>query len=863
MISYGVNFAVLELDTTPFAGRIQGYLKEKSGMYTVPNLFVNGSSQGGCMDIKSMEHSGKFLPLIAPYVGPSKVPTPRVTSVGLFYFPETVNGNVVQGVGFFTSVISVLCVIFYKHFATKYVVFALCMDFFSRFLFGASVSPLGMLAMVVTSPFTPNFSAGAPKQFAASIGVFFTTVAAGLYLGGQDLGGAIVMAILAAASGLEGYLGFCLGCFIFGKAILLGLIPGSVYQPYLNLYMDKKWSYNFHHEKREFPKPEIKHVLLPGQTEASPIDLITKVRIETEYKIADVDMIRHTRVDFFAIPMTIAALAYIYKLTDSTSKGADFNTGFVYQVLGISSVILGGLITILYVLKMIMYPKKIIKEWYHPIVGQFFSTISITIVLYGLLLLPESVNGGSALIWIGSVLQMLFTVLKVSDLIYQYFSEEFINPSLIMTPVGNFIAAIGFATMDFQYHTPNMNGHINYLYLSRVWFGVASLFAIVLFTVTFKQSLNFNHVDERFRHTLWVWLAMFSVAGPAYFSVSNFDPEVGLGIVYQSLWAISLFFMIVLGNGWIRNFFSYTPDMVIWIEPFSLCAFALNTSQYKQLVIHQLFLVLSFITYIIATVSTIVCFLHTLNWALDMSLFTPRPKWGPVSLMKLTHEAFRFCLPKLTNFFTSLKPEYSNAVNRFVDELEILLIVYDEHRRHEDDVVFPVVRRYFPHLNPNMDHAHSEGIEAFAKFQSIIKSYRLKAVNEPIEAAQELLKALEVDLPNFIEHTLEHLRDEENTVVVALRKYVPLEIQRKLSESIFNITSPDNWRIVMPYVINNLPAPGWKLKYLKTFIWGNPARAHEIGLILYPTLDSVTWESLTQDIPEIIPRGLPRHVKIY
>ena len=42
-----------------------------------------------------------------------------------------------------------------------------------------------------------------------------------------------------------------------------------------------------------------------------------------------------------------------------------------------------------------------------------------------------------------------------------------------------------------------------------------------------------------------------------------------------------------------------------------------------------------------------------------------------------------------------------------------------------------------------------------------------------------------------------------------------------------------------------------------------PERSHEIGMMIYRGTDSVIWNSLIQEIPEIIPRGLPGYRKIY
>ena len=76
--------------------------------------------------------------------------------------------------------------------------------------------------------------------------------------------------------------------------------------------------------------------------------------------------------------------------------------------------------------------------------------------------------------------------------------------------------------------------------------------------------------------------------------------------------------------------------------------------------------------------------------------------------MKFTHECLRAKLPKLVKSLNSLH-ELGATANPFAVELLLrdfkgMLVVYEEHARNEDNVLFPAVRRYFPGLNPTMDH---------------------------------------------------------------------------------------------------------------------------------------------------------------
>jgi hypothetical protein len=90
-----------------------------------------------------------------------------------------------------------------------------------------------------------------------------------------------------------------------------------------------------------------------------------------------------------------------------------------------------------------------------------------------------------------------------------------------------------------------------------------------------------------------------------------------------------------------------------------------------------------------------------------------------------------------------------------------------------------------------------------------------------------------------------------------------MEEQIIVVRNIFDLTSTDNWMISMPFIIRSLPHPMWKVRFVKTFVWAMPSRAQEIGLMLHRGLDSISWAFISEQIPEIIPRGLPGHKRIY
>eukprot|EP01038_Epipyxis_sp_PR26KG_P006363 gene6363-8763_t len=874
LVSYGVNFAVFEVNQAQNYTEISNELATISKIKTFPNLFINKTSVGGCSDCKELEYTGKFQSVIAPYRTRPGNTEHKLSNYGLLWFPEVINGRVAQLTGLLSSIYCILCIIFYKRDATPWAVLALAIDYFLRFTFGATYSVGGSVSMALLSRIPPRFAAGPPKQFAAFCGVFFSVFGAGLYLANQRVGGAIVIAMLAAASGLEGVFDFCLGCVFFGLAINLNILPKSLYQPYCNMLQARKYAYDYTTKKRDLDHAINSH---HNEINHTPVDLIRKVRQDFEYKLNDFHLIKHCRVEFFGCPMAIAALAYCFKLTsnayaDSTGR---YDTGIAYEVLGIVSVILAGIVLVLYGLRFVLYPKKVIKDWRHPIYGHFFSTISIFIVLIGLLYLPreDGYHGGGALIWIGAIIQMLITVFKVAELVYTRVAEEFLSPQIMMGPVGNYIAAVGFCVWQLDYSGDNHIGKVNYVELARLWFGVASLFAITFFVITFRKSVLDHHSENRSRPTLFIWLATSSIVGPAYYAVSAYDAAVGNGVFYQSMWCISLFFFVIVSYGMVFNFYTYEKDMGIWIVPFSFSAFALNTIQYDRIIgdVIGLFNVLSIITLTIASVSTAVCGATTLSWVCDLTLFLPRNKWGPISFMKLTHEAIRFYLPKLGEQLSSVSAENTNSLKSFLVEFNAFQTMFMEHSQHEDLVVFPAARRFFPGFNAKMDKDHEAlhtSLDAIVAQVARINGAFSETGENDVEGGHrgvllDALGNLTTLVPAFAALIEPHLEDEENSVTCIARKYFSIELQMEISRKVFDLTSIDNWRVVMPFVISNLPIPMWKVRYVKTFVWAYPFRAQEIGLILYHGLDDVTWLFLSREIPELVPRGLYNHKRIY
>ena len=113
----------------------------------------------------------------------------------------------------------------------SWVLFVLAYGFVARALTGPTLSPLGQLVTRVVTPalsVAPRPTPGPPKRFAQSIGAVLSVAAAGLFLGGATVGSKLLVAMVLVAASLEAFLGFCIGCKIFGTLMRWGVIPERV-----------------------------------------------------------------------------------------------------------------------------------------------------------------------------------------------------------------------------------------------------------------------------------------------------------------------------------------------------------------------------------------------------------------------------------------------------------------------------------------------------------------------------------------------------------------------------------------------------------------------------------------------------------
>ncbi|MFM7126841.1 MAG: DUF4395 domain-containing protein [Actinomycetota bacterium] len=146
---------------------------------------------------------------------------------GIFGFPATVNEVSARLVA--TGVVAQAAL--FLVWRQWWLLVPLAYGFVARVLSGPTLSPLGQLVTRVITPrlgFAERIVPGPPKRFAQSIGAVFSVGALVAWGLGSSTAAVILMLGLLVAASLEAFVGYCVGCAIFGVLMKTGIVPESV-----------------------------------------------------------------------------------------------------------------------------------------------------------------------------------------------------------------------------------------------------------------------------------------------------------------------------------------------------------------------------------------------------------------------------------------------------------------------------------------------------------------------------------------------------------------------------------------------------------------------------------------------------------
>jgi tellurite resistance protein TehA-like permease len=550
-----------------------------------------------------------------------------------------------------------------------------------------------------------------------------------------------------------------------------------------------------------------------------------------------------------------------------------------FKTFAVMAAVLFCAFLVLYGLRLFLHFNKCAKEWDNPLVSPYFGTVSITLVLFAFVAYDiTDVVFGRVLFWIGASMHFVMTIAKFGEWIGTRCDIESILASWLILPVGLFVSALVAPLIpaiivddrDTPWYAPEGTAPIANLELARFFASFGWLMWITLFVISFFKVVTTHNSDDRLQHSIWIWIAAPCVAGLAEFIMcAKLNETMSSGLLPQCAASFTSYYFLggVLFVALVRAAFPSIAffwrdafNMVYWTECFAFDTLAACSALYYLLTGYKVSKVLMVIFLVIATIANILALLHTIAALVRRrGVFTPEVKWGPLSFMKLTHEAFRAAMPKLRAALSAVDladtKRRASQLELFISSFSRFAIVLEQHAIHEDEIIFKVFNDFFS------EHAKKYNEDHATDFV-LLNEWRVQCnvlLASPALSGEELtvaLSRLQNEIPVFLDHFLEHLQGEEDHLNPIGRRYLPLELQKQISRAVFEITPADQWEVIVPFIVNNLPRHLQRVRYLKCLAWSMPERAQQIGAMVYRNTDAVMWERLRVEVPEIIPRGV-------
>lgn len=164
-------------------------------------------------------------------------------------------------------------------------------------------------------------------------------------------------------------------------------------------------------------------------------------------------------------------------------------------------------ISVFYILKFIMFRNNVIADFKHRIRINFFSTISISLLLLSIAFYSVSNHLSEVLWWIGTILHAYLMLHTIRYWIQHNFEIHTFSPAWFIPVVGNIVIPV----MGVEFLPTS---------ISFFFFSVGAFFWIILFTIFFNRVVFHDQMPQKFIPTLFILLAPPAVGFIAYYKIT-------------------------------------------------------------------------------------------------------------------------------------------------------------------------------------------------------------------------------------------------------------------------------------------------------------------------------------------------------
>lgn len=275
----------------------------------------------------------------------------------------------------------------------------------------------------------------------------------------------------------------------------------------------------------------------------------------------------------------------------------------IAEIIGIVAVLIFIALSIGYISKWFLYPKKVVNEFMHPISGNFFGTITISILLLSSVLGSYSQVLGQVIWIIGMVTTLTLSFIIVSRLLNGDQEQGNAVPAWLIPGVATIDIVVAGGTMPFPWAH-----EINLLSLA-----IGGIVALVFFTMILSRLIHQAPLPAGLRPSMIIMIAPFEVGFLGYTNyVQRIDQFASILFYFGLFLFVVLFFKVFkksipFGASW-------------WAVSFPMAALSNAALKYAMFEPSWLLIVISAVILALLSIILIVLFIRTVNMLFNGNL---------------------------------------------------------------------------------------------------------------------------------------------------------------------------------------------------------------------------------------------------
>jgi tellurite resistance protein len=310
--------------------------------------------------------------------------------------------------------------------------------------------------------------------------------------------------------------------------------------------------------------------------------------------------IRNLPVNLFASVMGLSGLAISWRLAHRYLAAPSF----IGEAVGALAVAVFVLLAVGYLVKLTKHPEAVQAEFRHPVSGNFFGTIAISLLLLSSLIEPYGASTAHALWTLGALGAFGLAFIAVSRLLKGQLDAALVMPAWLLSGVATLDIAVTGRDMPMAW-APEMN---------LIAGALGAMLAPVLFVMIVSRLVHREPLAPAVTPSLMMLVAPFEVGFLAYTNiVGDVDRFAAL------LFYFGLFLFLVIAPKVFRPAIAFSPAW--WGISFPMAALASAALKYAHHAGGQSLQMLAIVLLGALSVALVVLFVRTARIVLNGQLF--------------------------------------------------------------------------------------------------------------------------------------------------------------------------------------------------------------------------------------------------